>query len=207
MNRITQLDPAVAVGKSKELFDLVEAKFGCVPNLFRVLANAPAALDGFLGLDAALSKGVLNAKVRSQISLAVAEINDCSYCRSAHAYASNALGLTELEIRNARNIKAVDERTSAILDLARNIVLERGDLRESEFKLARIAKLTDAEIIETAVNVVLNLLTNYVNHLSRTLVDFPVVPSMADEIALDMENKESREIDDEDDSQKFPPKQ
>ena len=207
MNRITQLDPAVAVGKSKELFDLVEAKFGCVPNLFRVLANAPAALDGFLGLDAALSKGVLDAKVRSQISLAVAEINDCSYCRSAHAYTSNALGLTELEIRNARNIKAVDERTSAILDLARNIVLERGDLRESEFKQARTAKLTEAEIIETAVNVVLNLLTNYVNHLSRTLVDFPVVPSMADEIALDMENKESREIDDEDDSQEFPPKQ
>ena len=45
MNRITQLDPAQATGKAKQLLDAVQSKLGIVPNLTRVLANAPAALE------------------------------------------------------------------------------------------------------------------------------------------------------------------
>ena len=86
MNRITQLDPAQATGKTKQLFDGVQAKLGVVPNLFRVFGNSTAALEGYLNFSGALAGGVLNAKVREQIALAVAEINDCTYCRSSHTY-------------------------------------------------------------------------------------------------------------------------
>jgi hypothetical protein len=63
MNRITQLDPAQAIGKTKQLFDGVQAKLGIVPNLFRVFGNSPAALEGYLNFSSALAGGVLNAKV------------------------------------------------------------------------------------------------------------------------------------------------
>lgn len=175
MNRITQLDPATATGKSRQLFDGVQAKLGVVPNLFRVLGNSPAALEGYLHFSGALAGGVLDAKVREQIALAVAEVNDCAYCRSAHAFIGGKVGLTEREIAGARQVEAADPRTAAILDLARNIVVQRGELSESEFKSARAAKLTDAEIVETVANVALNIYTNYVNHAARTVVDFPEV--------------------------------
>jgi hypothetical protein len=68
MNRIAQLDPAQATGKTKQLFDNVHAKLGVVPNLFRVLGNAPAALEGYLTLSGALAGGSLNASVREQIA-------------------------------------------------------------------------------------------------------------------------------------------
>jgi len=55
MNRITQLDPATATGKTKQLFDGVQAKLGIVPNLFRVLGNSPAALEGYLNFSGALA--------------------------------------------------------------------------------------------------------------------------------------------------------
>ena len=77
MNRMTQLDPASATGKTKQLFDGVQAKLGIVPNLFRVFGNSPAALEGYLNFSDALAGGVLSAKVREQIALAVAEINYC----------------------------------------------------------------------------------------------------------------------------------
>ena len=48
MNRITQLDPVQATGKTKQLFEAVQIKLGVVPNLFRVLGVAPAALEGYL---------------------------------------------------------------------------------------------------------------------------------------------------------------
>ena len=184
MNRIAQLDPATATGKTKQLFDGVQAKLGIVPNLFRVLGNSPAALEGYMNFSGALAGGVLSAKVREQIALAVAEINDCTYCRSAHAFIGGKVGLTAREIADARQVSATDERTAAILDLARSIVVQRGELSETEFKAARAARLTDAEIVETTANVALNILTNYVNHVAQTVVDFPEIkPVLAEATA------------------------
>jgi uncharacterized peroxidase-related enzyme len=179
MNRITQLDPAQATGKTKQLFDGVQAKLGGVPNLFRVFGNSPAALEGYLNFSGALASGVLSAKVREQIALAVAEINDCGYCRSAHTYIGGKVGLSAREISDARKVVAADPRTAAILNLARNLVVQRGTLTDAEFKAARKAKLTDAEIVETVANVALNLLSNYLNHVARTVVDFPEVKADA----------------------------
>lgn len=175
MNRITQLDPAQATGKAKQLFDGVRAKLGVVPNLFRVFGNSPAALGAYLNFSGGLATGVLDEKVRHQIALAVAEINDCTYCRSAHTYLGGKAGLNEQELNDARKVVATDERTAAILNLARSIVVQRGDISEAEFKAARAAKLTDAEIVETVANVALNILTNYLNLVAQTVVDFPEV--------------------------------
>ena len=175
MNRIAQLDPAQATGKTKQLFDGVKAKLGIVPNLFRVFGNSPAALEGYLNLSGALATGGLSAKVREQIALAVAEVNYCGYCLSAHTYIGGKVGLTEREIADARKVTAPDERTEAILNLARSIVVQRGELNDAEFKAARDANLTDAEIVEVVANVAVNILTNYLNHVARTVVDFPEV--------------------------------
>lgn len=48
MNRLTQIDPATAAGKSKQPLDAVQSKLGHIPNLTRVLANAPATLGRYL---------------------------------------------------------------------------------------------------------------------------------------------------------------
>jgi uncharacterized peroxidase-related enzyme len=178
MNRLAQLDPPHTTGKTRQLFAGVNAELGTVPNLMRVLGNSPAALEGYLNFSGALAGGVFNARVREQIALAVAEINDCGYCRSAHTYLGGKAGLNEKEIGDARNVLAADEHTAAILNLARSIVVQRGELSDGEFKAARAAQLTDAEIVETVANVALNILTNYLNHVAQTVVDFPeVMPS------------------------------
>lgn len=179
MNRLNQLDPAQASGKARELLNGVQAKLGSVPNLFRVLGNSSAALEGYLNFSGALASGVLDAKVRAQIALAVAEINDSGYCRSAHTFIGGKAGLSACEITDARKVSATDPRTTAILNLARSVVLQRGSLSDCEFAAARTARLTDGEIVETVANVALNILTNYVNHVAQTVVDFPEVKADA----------------------------
>lgn len=175
MNRINQLDPAQATGKTKQLFDEVRANLGEVPNLFRVLGNAPAALQGYLNFSAVLAGGSLNARVREQIALAVAESNLCGYCLSAHTFIGGKLGLTQKDIADAIHATAASGKTDGILKLARSIVVQRGEVSDSDLEQARARGLTDGEIVETIANVVLNILTNYVNHVARTLVDFPEV--------------------------------
>lgn len=175
MNRIAQLDPAQATGKTKQLLGAVEGKLGSTPNLFRVLGTAPAALDGYLGFTAALAGGSLNAKVREQIALTVAESNLCGYCLSAHSFLGGKVGLTAGEMADARRANATAPKTDAILKLARNIVLQRGEVGDAELKTARAAGLSDGDIVETIANVAVNIFTNYVNHAARTVVDFPEV--------------------------------
>jgi AhpD family alkylhydroperoxidase len=175
LNRITQLDPTQALGNTKQLFDRVQAKLGTVPNFFRVLGNSPAALEGYLNFSGALATGNFDVKVREQIALTVAESNLCGYCLSAHTFTGDKVGLSEKEIADAIHATATIGKIDAALKLARGIVVQRGEVRDSDLERARIFGLTDGEIVETVANVVLNILTNYVNHVARTLVDFPEV--------------------------------
>ena len=175
MNRITPMDPARATGKAKQLFNGVHAKLGVVPNLFRVLGNAPAALDGYLQFSGALAGGSLDAKVREQIALLVAETNACGYCLSAHTFIGGTLGLSESELADARRAVAVAEKTGAILEFVRSVVENRGEIADANLVKARAAGLTDGEIVEAVANVALNIFTNYLNHVAQTVVDFPEV--------------------------------
>jgi len=173
VNRIAQLDPAQATGRTKQLFDALQAKLGIVPNLFRVLGNAPAALEAYLNFSDALADASFSATLREQIALTVAGSNLCSYCLSAHALIGTRAGLSEREIADARHATATIAKADAILKLARNIVVQRGEVSDADLEQARAFGLTDGEIVETVANVALNIFTNYLNHVARTVVDFP----------------------------------
>jgi uncharacterized peroxidase-related enzyme len=175
MNRIPQLDPAATTGKTRQLLDAVHQKLGVVPNLMKVLANAPAALEGYLQFSGALAGGVLPARLREQIAIAVAQANACDYCLSAHTFIGGKLGLAATDLDRARGAQGITDRESAVLGLAVAIVHARGQIADDALAAARTAGLTDAEIVEITAHVGLNLLTNYVNHVARTVVDFPEV--------------------------------
>lgn len=186
MTRIQAIDPATATGKARTLLDAVKTKMGMAPNLTRVLANAPAALDGYLAFSGALAGGALDAKIREQIALAVAEANLCGYCLSAHTLIGGKVGLAKDDILAARAANATAPRTDAILKLARAIVVSRGELTENDFRSARQAGLGDSEIVETLAHVALNIFTNYLNHAAQTVIDFPrVEPGITPAAACD----------------------
>ena len=175
MNHIAQLDPQTATGQTKTLFDGVQGKLGVVPNLFRVMGNAPAALKGYLTFSAALADGQFSPKVREQIALTVAQTNQCAYCLSAHSFIGGKLGLTQQDLAEARQAHATDPRTEAILKLAQRIVTQRGELGAAGLEDARRAGLTDGDIVEAVAHVALNTFSNYINHIAGTVIDFPEV--------------------------------
>ena len=71
MSRIpTPATIGAAPAAARPLLETVKKQLGVVPNLFRVVANSPAALEGYLGLSSALNKGALPAPTRERIALA-----------------------------------------------------------------------------------------------------------------------------------------
>jgi uncharacterized peroxidase-related enzyme len=161
---------------AQPLLNGVKAKLGSVPNLFRLLAVSPAGLEGYLGLSGALGKGLLDARTRERIALAVAEFNGCGYCTSAHAFIGrNMAGLSDTEIAANRRGDSTDERAAAAVKFAIKIVEARGQVSDADVAAVRVAGYSDAELVEIVLHVALNTLTNYVNEVAETTIDFPAV--------------------------------
>jgi len=137
---------------------------------------SPAALEGYLGLSGALGKGSLDARTRERIALAVAEFNGCGYCTSAHAFiGKNMAGLTDAEIAANRNGGSTDDRAAAAVRFAVKVVEARGQVSDADVASIRLAGYSDAEVVEIVLHVALNTLTNYVNQVAETTIDFPAV--------------------------------
>lgn len=161
---------------ARPLLAAVEKQLGSVPNLFRVVSNSPAALEGLLGLNGALGKGALDAKTRERIALAVAQVNGCSYCLAAHSYLGRTLAkLDDAEILRNRNGRSHEPKADAAVRFAVSIVTERGHVGPDAVQAVRVAGYDDGEIIEIVAHVALNTLTNYVNEVAGTAIDFPAV--------------------------------
>jgi uncharacterized peroxidase-related enzyme len=175
MPRLAAIDPATATGKAKDLLAGVQKALGATPNLMRTMANAPAVLQGYLGLVQGLAGGALSPAAREAIALAVAGENACQYCASAHTLLGGKAGVVRDEL--ARNLAggSSDPRTAATLALARRIVATRGQASDGDLAAARAAGLDDGAIAEVVALVALNVLTNYLNNVAQTAIDFPVV--------------------------------
>jgi uncharacterized peroxidase-related enzyme len=161
---------------AQPLLQAVKKQLGIAPNLFRLVANSPAALEGYLSLSAALAKGELPAATRERIALAVAEINGCDYCLSAHTYLGrNVAKLDDAEITANRHGASNDVQADAAVKFAVRVTNTRGHITSDDFADVRAAGYSDAQIIEIVQHVALNTWTNYINTVGETEIDFPVV--------------------------------
>ena len=161
---------------SRPLLAGVFKQLGVVPNLMKLVGNSPAALEGYLSLNGALAKGSLDAALRERIALATAEFNGCEYCLAAHDYLGrNVAKLSGSEIDAARDGHSSDPRADAALRFARRVAETRGQISDEEMRAVLAAGFDAAAVLEIVVNVALNVLTNYVNNVACTDVDFPKV--------------------------------
>jgi len=175
MSRIAIPTREDAPAAAQPLLDAVGKQLGVVPNLFRLVALSPAALQGFLGLNGALTKA-LDVKTRERIALAVAQVNGCDYCLSAHTYLGlNLAKLGEAEVALNRAGASSDPKADAAVRFAAIVTQARGKVSDADLAAVRAAGFSYAQIIEIVVVVAENVLANFVNLVADTDIDFPVV--------------------------------
>jgi uncharacterized peroxidase-related enzyme len=164
---------------SQPMLEAVKKQIGLVPNLFRLVAISPAALEGYLGMSGALGKGALPAPTRERIALAVSQINGCGYCLSAHTYlGKNVAKLHDAEIAANRAGASNDAKADAAVRFAAKVTEQRGKLSAEDVLAVKNAGYSDAQIIEIVQHVALNTWTNYINEVAKTEIDFPAVDAL-----------------------------
>lgn len=181
MSRIlTPANIEAAPAAAQAQLEAVNQQLGVVPNLFRLIANSPSALEGYLGMSGALAKGSLPAQTRERIALAVAQVNGCDYCLSAHTYlGKNLAKLSDAEIAANRHGGSLDPKAEAAVRFAVKVVRERGHVSDADVQAVRMAGYDDAQIVEIVQHVALNTWTNYINEVAKTEIDFPAAQALA----------------------------
>ncbi|GMG81564.1 carboxymuconolactone decarboxylase family protein [Paralimibaculum aggregatum] len=175
MPRLTTPTRDDAPAASQPLLDGVFKALGTVPNLFRVAALSPKALEALLGQSGTLSK-TLDVKTRERIAIGVAAINGCDYCVSAHTYlAVNLAKISPEEAALALSGGASDPKAAAAVRFARSVAARRGQVSDAELAAVKAAGFSEAEIVEIVALVAENSFTNYLNNVAQTEIDFPVV--------------------------------
>jgi uncharacterized peroxidase-related enzyme len=177
MPRLTPVDPATATGKAKELFD--GPLKGKHINIFKSMANSPAALNFYLQGAGALEDAKLSAAEREVIALAIAQENSCDYCLAAHTAIGKMSGLSEDQTVGARQGSIKDNsRYNALAKFTKALSEKKGFVSDEDVSTFRAAGFGDAEIAETVATYAHNFFTNIFNHVNGTTVDFPAPPKI-----------------------------
>lgn len=175
MSRVPLHTASTAPAASQPLLAQVQGAFGATPNMFRAVANSPAALQLMWAGFGALGGGSLPAKLGEQVAVAIADRNRCEYCLAAHTALGRKAGASAGEMAEAQAGRSADPQTAAALAFALKVVEHRAAVTAADVQALRNAGFSDEAVVELLAHVALNLFTNYINVALAVPVDFPKV--------------------------------
>lgn len=175
MAAIQLADTSALTGKSREMLDQFEKNMGLTPNVFKMMANSPAAIEGFLLFRDSLSRGFLDEAMRARIGITIAEIYSCEYMLAARVAMAQKAGISEEELKLARQQSSKDSKADAGLQFVRNVVLRHAEIADSDVAELKAAGYNDGEIAELIANIGLNMFVYYFITVAKPEPDFPRV--------------------------------
>ncbi len=167
-------DPNTVPDGSRELLSNVEAKFGFTPNLTRILAQSPQALEGYLTLSQLFGNTSLEPVEREVVILAVSYANACDYCMAAHSTGARMGGVPDEIVDALREGRPLsDSKLETLRSFTESVVRNRGWPSDDDVRSFLEAGFTKPQVFEVLLGVTMKTLSNYTNHIADTPVDEP----------------------------------
>jgi uncharacterized peroxidase-related enzyme len=173
MIKFTTHTTGTAPADSRPLLDAIERGLGFVPNLYRVIAESPAALQGALAVANAFANCSLSSVEQQLVALAVSESNRCEYCVAAHSTFAKRVAKADAAWVNAarRRERLPNTKQEALVVFTRKVVEQRGLVAEADVTAFVDAGYTEAQIIDVLLGVSMKTLNNYVDHIAHPRLD------------------------------------
>jgi uncharacterized peroxidase-related enzyme len=158
---------------SRPALQQAQQALGFVPNLYANLAEAPAALNGYLSLASAYGRASLSAHERQVVLLAASVENGCEFCVAAHSLLARHVDKLDSAVVDAlrEGRRIADDRLEALATFARQVVRERGWVAGAPVERFLAAGYSHEQALEVVLGVALKTLSNYANHLTGTVVN------------------------------------
>lgn len=159
---------------SDKLLEKVAGLFGgTAPNVYRMLAKNPAALQSFVEMEHALeTEGQLSGGEQAVVALEVSVQTGCAYCESVFVGEARRLGVNEAAIKAICAGKMPEpERERLLIRATRRVAQTHGRLGRHEIADFEDQGLDSAKLLEIITIFAAYTLATYTNNLLRTRID------------------------------------
>jgi AhpD family alkylhydroperoxidase len=165
MSNLKIHDETTAPLAARPLLEQVTRASGFIPNMLGVLAENPAALEGYLSLSRIFDGAGFSPLERQVVELTVSIENACHFCVAAHSAESLDASVIEA-IRNHQRI--ADPRLEALRVFTRCMVQQRGFVSDTDVSVFLNAGWDKPAILGVILGVALKTMSNYANHVAET---------------------------------------
>jgi len=163
---------ATAPAGSVDILTNVEKNWGFVPNLHRVLAESPVALEAYAALWNLAEKTRFTAVERNVAYLAIIFKNECHYCMAGHTNLSKMAHVEAQHIAAIREGKPIsDPKLEALRRFATAVIRNRGVVSDVEVAAFKAAGYDNGAMLDVLVLAATKLISNYANHFADTPLD------------------------------------
>lgn len=169
INDFTLYDIHSAPNASADILNKVQKNWGFVPNLHRVLAQSPAALEAYSALWAIAEKTSFTPQERNIAYIAIIYENECTYCMAGHTNLSRMAQVEPEAISAVREGRPIaDAKLEALRQFAAKVTRQRGAVSQTDVTAFKAAGYDNRAILDVLVLAATKLISNYTNHLADT---------------------------------------
>jgi uncharacterized peroxidase-related enzyme len=157
---------------AKETLAAAKEGLGFVPNLFAVMAEAPALVKAYATLSRLFDETSLSAVERQTVLLTVSFVNGCEYCIAAHSVIAGMQKVPGDVVQAIRDGNPIaDRKLEALRRFTAAVVNTRGWPSEVDTAAFLGAGYGKQQVLEVVLGVGMKTLSNYTNHVAGTPLD------------------------------------
>ncbi|HTD39797.1 MAG TPA: carboxymuconolactone decarboxylase family protein, partial [Mucilaginibacter sp.] len=116
---------------------------------------------------------------KEAVNLIVSQVNNCTYCLSAHTVIGKMHGLTDDQVIEIRKGGAsFDAKLDALVKLAKNITETKGKADSTLVDNFFAAGYNEGSLVDVIMLIGDKTIMNYLHNLTEVPVDFPLAPAL-----------------------------
>jgi AhpD family alkylhydroperoxidase len=159
---------------SQEPLAGLEQTVGFIPNLAGTIAGSPAAIQGFLAMQASLRRAGLTPVEREVVGITTSYANRCEYSMAAHSTFALGHGAAPEVVAALRaGDELPDAKLEALRAFTRELVRERGHVSDTDLLEAGYSR---EQVLEVIAQVAYTTFANLVANVADTPVDEAFAP-------------------------------
>tara|TARA_B100001063_G_scaffold225280_1_gene233961 strand:- start:210 stop:767 length:558 start_codon:yes stop_codon:yes gene_type:complete len=159
--------------ESKPLMETSLKGFGMVPNLHKILAEAPATYEAYNTVFNLFMKQTTLSPIEQQVVFMTANFeNNCHYCVPGHTWMMHAAKMPNEVIEALREGTQIpDTKLQALHDYTKVLLDSRGHIGDEKLQAFIEAGFTKRQALEVLTGLASKLISNFTNALAHTEPD------------------------------------
>ncbi len=165
-------DETNAPEKSKPYLAKAEQAFGLIPNVERVMAQAPSLLASYMTAWDEFNESSLS-DVEKQIVYQTANFeNNCQYCMPWHTLLSQSVGMLAHDVKALRTASPLlEQKHEALRHFSRDLIRTQGSIEPSALSSFFKAGYNEQQALEVVLGIAIKTMSNYTNAIAQTPLD------------------------------------